>query len=455
MDREVRLTEGSISAAMVKLALPIMANSFVQMAYNFMDMIWLGRVGTKTVAAAGTAGFFTWIGAALLLIPKVAAEVGVAQSYGKEDMKGVKKYIVHTLQLDIVLAIIYSLFLILLRNQLIGFFGLTDSEVVKMSIDYLVIVSLGMIFFFLNPVFAGIFNGFGNSITPFIINSIGLALNIILDPIMIFGFGPFPSMGIKGAALATVISQLIATIIFIKVCRNRIKIFIGLNFLEIPKISFITHIIKLGLPVSLQEFFFSGIAILIAKILAKWGATPIAVQNIGSQIEAISWMTAGGFSTALSAFVGQNYGAKKFDRIKEGYKKAMFIVGIIGVFATCLLIFGARPIFRLFIPNDIEAINEGIIYLKILGISQFFMCIEIATAGAFYGLGKTVPPALVGIVFNILRVPGSLLLSNYTSLGLKGVWWSISMSSVFKGVVLTTWFIIFLKRNEQFKIEKI
>lgn len=455
MDREVRLTEGSISGAMVKLALPIMANSFVQMAYNFMDMIWLGRVGTKTVAAAGTAGFFTWIGAALLLIPKVAAEVGVAQSYGKEDMKGVKKYIVHTLQLDIVLAIIYSLFLILLRNQLIGFFGLTDNEVVKMSIDYLVIVSFGMIFFFLNPVFAGIFNGFGNSLTPFIINSIGLALNIILDPIMIFGFGPFPSMGIKGAALATVISQLIATIIFIKVCRNRIKIFIGLNFLEIPKISFITHIIKLGLPVSLQEFFFSGIAILIAKILAKWGATPIAVQNIGSQIEAISWMTAGGFSTALSAFVGQNYGAKKFDRIKEGYKKAMFIVGIIGVFATCLLIFGARPIFRLFIPNDIEAINEGIIYLKILGISQFFMCIEIATAGAFYGLGKTVPPALVGIVFNILRVPGSLLLSNYTSLGLKGVWWSISMSSVFKGVVLTTWFIIFLKRNEQFKIEKI
>ncbi len=455
MDREVRLTEGSISGAMVKLALPIMANSFVQMAYNFMDMIWLGRVGTKTVAAAGTAGFFTWIGAALLLIPKVAAEVGVAQSYGKEDMKGVKKYIVHTLQLDIVLAIIYSLFLILLRNQLIGFFGITDNEVVKMSIDYLVIVSFGMIFFFLNPVFAGIFNGFGNSLTPFIINSIGLALNIILDPIMIFGFGPFPSMGIKGAALATVISQLIATIIFIKVCRNRIKIFIGLNFLEIPKISFITHIIKLGLPVSLQEFFFSGIAILIAKILAKWGATPIAVQNIGSQIEAISWMTAGGFSTALSAFVGQNYGAKKFDRIKEGYKKAMFIVGIIGVFATCLLIFGARPIFRLFIPNDIEAIKEGIIYLKILGISQFFMCIEIATAGAFYGLGKTVPPALVGIVFNILRVPGSLLLSNYTSLGLKGVWWSISMSSVFKGVVLTTWFIIFLKRNEQFKIEKI
>ncbi|WP_077366987.1 MATE family efflux transporter [Anaerosalibacter sp. Marseille-P3206] len=453
MGREVKLTEGSISGAMIKLALPIMANSFVQMAYNFMDMIWLGRVGTKTVAAAGTAGFFLWIGTALLLIPKVAAEVGVAQSYGREDLDEVKNYIVHTIQLSVVLAIIYSLFLIIFRHQVIGFFGLKDMEVVSMSIEYLVIVSLGMVFFFINPVFAGIFNGFGNSLTPFIINSIGLALNIVLDPILIFGLGPFPKMGIKGAALATIIAQFIATIIFIKVCRNKISLFSGLKLFKIPNSSFIKQIFKLGLPVSLQEFFFSGIAVLIARILAKWGSTPIAVQNIGSQIEAISWMTAGGFSTALSAFVGQNYGANKIDRIKEGYRKAMYIVGIVGIFANCLLIFGAEPIFRLFIPNDIEAIREGVIYLRILGLSQFFMCIEIATSGAFYGLGKTVPPALVGIVFNILRVPGSLILSNYTSLGLKGVWWSISMSSVFKGVVLTTWFIIYLRRNKEFNFE--
>lgn len=450
MAREVNLTEESISKAMVKLALPIMANSFVQMAYNFMDMIWLGRVGTKTVAAAGTAGFFIWIGAALLLIPKIAAEVGVAQCYGKEDMKGVKKFIVHTLQIDVILAILYSIFLIVFRHQVIGFFGLDDAEVVKMSIDYLVIVSLGMIFFFINPVFAGIFNGFGNSLTPFIINSIGLICNIILDPLLIFGFGPIPKMGIKGAALATIIAQFIPTLIFIKVCKDKMLIFSNLNIFKIPDVYFVKHIFKLGLPVSLQELFFSGMAVLIAKILAKWGSTPIAVQNVGSQIEAISWMSAGGFSTALSAFVGQNYGAKKFNRIKEGYKKAIVIVGTIGVFSTCLLMIGATPIFRLFIPDDMEAIREGAKYLRILGISQLFMCIEIATAGAFYGLGNSIPPALVGIVFNVLRIPGALILSNYTSLGLQGVWWSISISSVCKGVVLTIWCILFLRRTKEF-----
>ena len=122
MNREVKLTEGSIMGAMVKLAIPIMANSFVQMAYNFMDMIWLGRVGTKAVAAAGTAGFFTWIGAALLLIPKTAAEVGVAQSYGKGNEDEMKNYIVHTLQLVIAMAAIYSFILIFFRHKLIDFF---------------------------------------------------------------------------------------------------------------------------------------------------------------------------------------------------------------------------------------------------------------------------------------------------------------------------------------------
>ncbi|QQY79981.1 putative MATE family efflux protein [Keratinibaculum paraultunense] len=449
MNREVKLTEGSISRSMIKLALPIIANSFVQMAYNFMDMIWLGRVGTKAVAAAGTAGFFTWIGAAILLIPKVGAEVGVAQSYGKNDMKKVKNYISNTLQLSIILALVYSLFLIYFRENLIGFFGLDDVEVVQMAIDYLAIVAIGMVFFFINPVFAGIFNGFGNSLTPFIINSIGLGLNIVLDPIMIFGLGPFPEMGIKGAALATIISQFIATIIFVKVCKDKPNIFSNLKMFSIPDVQFVKRIFKLGLPVSLQEFFFSIIALLIAKILAKWGPTPIAVQNVGSQIEAISWMTAGGFSTALSAFVGQNYGAKKIGRVKEGYKKTMIMVGVVGIFATCLLIFGATPIFSLFIPEDAEAIKEGTIYLRILGVSQFFMCIEIATAGAFYGLGKSIPPAIVGILCNLFRIPCSLILSNYTSLGLKGIWWSISISSILKGVILTIWFVIVVKRDPE------
>ncbi|HSH35951.1 MATE family efflux transporter [Schnuerera sp.] len=444
MEKNIKLTEGNITSTLVKLALPIMATSFVQMAYNMMDMIWLGRVSTNAVAASGTAGFFTWLGTAILMIPKIGAEVGVAQSYGRDDMKSAKKYVKNTLQLDIFIALIYSLILIVFRHQIIGFFNLGDTEVIQMATDYLVIISFGLVFYFLNPVFSGIYNGSGNSSTPFKINALGLAVNMVLDPFMIMGIGPFPKMGIKGAALATIIAQFAVTAIFIYNNKGK-SLFKDLNIFELPDKEYINTIFKLGLPASLQTGLFASIAMIIARIIAQWGPTPIAVQKVGSQIESISWMTAGGFSTAISAFVGQNYGAGKWGRIKKGYRKGLMIVGTIGVFATCLLIFGASPIFKLFIPYDKEALKIGITYLRILGISQFFMTIEIATQGAFNGLGRTIPPSLVGIIFNALRIPAALILSS-TYLELNGIWWSISISSIFKGVVLTIWYTLLLRK---------
>ena len=202
------------------------------------------------------------------------------------------------------------------------------------------------------------------------------------------------------------------------------------------------------MPPAIQSGIFASIAMIIAKIIAQWGATPIAVQKVGSQIESISWMTAEGFLTALSAFIGQNYGANKFDRIKEGYKKGMMIVGSIGIFATILLFFFAEPVFKMFIPNDPEALRLGVNYLRILSLSQFFMTIEVGTQGAFNGIGKTMPPAVVAIIFNGLRIPAALILSK-TILGLDGVWWSISISSIFKGLLLSLWFISTLKKMER------
>ena len=177
----------------------------------------------------------------------------------------------------------------------------------------------------------------------------------------------------------------------------------------------------------------------ITKIVAGFGPIPVAVQSIGSQIESISWMTSEGFSSAISAFVGQNYGAKLHDRIKDGYYQGLQILGSIGLFATLLLILAAEPLFTIFVPNDPIAIKEGINYLRILGLSQFFMTIEIGTAGAFNGIGRTLPPTIIGVIFNSLRIPTAFLLSQ-TILGILGVWWSISITSIFKGIILFIWF---------------
>ena len=445
MAKCINLTEGSIFNALIKLALPIIGTSFVQMAYNLTDMIWVGRLGAKAVAAVGAAGFFVWLANAIILIPKIGAEVGVAQSVGREDMPEAKRYIRHSLQLIVFLAIAYAAVLIIFRNPLIAFYRLGEPGIEKDAIEYLVIVSLGMVFFTINPVFTAIFNGYGDSRTPFNINVVGLVLNIILDPLLILGIGPFPRMEVKGAAIATVIAQLAVTLIFIAKSKQRPELFQGLHLLKRPDAPHVKGIVKMGFPMALQSGLFTIFAMGTARIIATWGPIPIAVQKVGSQIESLSWMTAGGFQSAMSAFIGQNFGAKKWERVYKGYFVGVGIVSVLGILATGLLLFGAEPVFSIFI-SDLESVSHGVIYLNILGFAQLAMVIEIVTAGAFIGHGKTFPPSVVGIVFNGLRIPGALILSR-TSLGLNGVWWAISISSILKGTVLAIWHLRFLRNN--------
>ncbi|MCG8538647.1 MAG: MATE family efflux transporter [Clostridia bacterium] len=435
------LREGNIFKELIRLAVPIMGTSFLQIAYNMVDMIWIGRIGSSAVAAVGTAGFYTWLSMAFIRISQIGAEVSVAQSIGRDDIKEARSFARSAVQLNFIIALSYAIFVIVFRKQLIGFFNIDDTYVIDMAVNYLGIVALGMVFSFTNLVFSGIFNGAGKSGPPFIINSLGLVINIILDPLLIFGIGPVPGLGAVGAAIATVVAQVIVTIIFLFYINTKTSPLSGIKFFVSLKLTYIKKIIKIGYPVALQNGMFTIFAMFIARIIANWGPIPIAVQRVGSQIESISWMTAYGFSTALSAFVGQNYGAGEWKRIYKGYFTALSIMSVIGIFASLLLILGAGPIFAIFIPKENETIVQGAIYLRILGLSQLFMCIEITTSGAFNGLGKTFPPSLVSIVFTGLRIPAALVLSRPEALGLNGVWWSISLSSVLKGIVLVTWFI--------------
>ncbi len=446
MNKGNDLTKGKIFTSILFLALPIMGTSFVQMAYNLTDMIWIGKIGSDATAAVGTAGFYMWFAMGLIYLCRIGAEVLVAQSVGKKDLKATKEIVQNVLQMIIVFAVISMGVVLIFRHQLMAFFDIKEANVVEMATVYLTIVAFGFIFTFLNPIFTAIFNGYGKSGVPFAINTIGLAFNIVFDPLLIFGVGPFPELGVAGAAIATVLAQLVVTVVFIIYIKANkdIHVFEGLHILNKPDMTRIKKIVKIGLPAGLQSILFTVIAMFIARIIADWGAVAIAVQKVGSQIESVSWMTASGFATATSTFVGQNYGAGKYDRIKYGYRISVIIMGIIGMITTFGLIFFAGPLFKIFIDEPI-ALKEGIIYLQILGISQLFMCIEIVTNGAFNGLGKTVPPAINSIVFNLLRIPLALLLSS-TALSLTGVWWSVTISSIIKGTVIVTMFIFTLSK---------
>ena len=440
------LTKGSIPGQLIRLSLPIMGTSFVQMAYNLTDMIWLGKVGSDSVAAVGVASFFTWFGVSIMLIARIGAEIGVSQSLGSNDRVKARKFAGNAVTVVILLSIAYGFLTYLLAPQLISFFNIENRDVSGAATSYLRIIAIGSILYYSNPTFSGIFNGAGISKLPFRLNATGLIFNLVLDPILIFGIGPFPKMGSDGAGIATIISQGVVFLLFVIKFKKNNGLLEQKWIIGRPCWQYVRKIFSLGTPVAIHSILFASFAMVLARIVSKYGALPIAVQSIGAQIEALSWMTAGGFSTALGVFTGQNFGAGNWARIFKGFWITIGISGTVGILVTFCFLFFGKTIFSVFLTEP-DAIALGILYLQILGISQFFMCIEITTGGAFNGIGRTYPPSIVGISLTAARIPLALFLSQPFLLGMSGVWWSISITSVLKGIVLFSWFIFLIRRH--------
>ena len=444
MNKRTNLLQGSILKALVAMSLPIMATSLLQMAYNMTDMIWIGRVGSNSVAAVGAAGMFVNLSNGICAFLRVGSQVNVAHCYGAGNRERAAHYARNALQMGVILSIVYGAVVCIFRKPFIGFFKFTNAQVIHDAEIYLFIMGAFIIFNFINPICTAVITATGNSKTPFKISTVGLIINLFLDPMLIFGIGFFPEMGVFGAAIATVFAQFIVFLLYLNYMRKDEQVFSKMKFGRALEKDIMADITRIGMPSSIQGVMFTGISMTIGRIIAAWGETAIAVQKVGIQVESISYMAADGFAAATNSFIAQNYGAKQYDRSKKGYTTALKVMLCWGVITTSVLVFLPAPIFSIFI-NEPDVIPLGVDYLRILGYSLLFMCIEILTSGAFSAYGKTLPPSIVSIIFTGMRIPMAILLGK-TSLGLNGVWWSISLSSVFKGVILVTLFILFMRK---------
>lgn len=443
MKTRINLLEGNILPALSALALPIMATSLIQMAYNLIDMIWIGKIGASAVASVGAAGMFMWLSNGLVTLAKMGGQIKVGHALGAQKKEDAASYAQSSIQMGIVFAIGFGILSIVFADEMIGFFQLNSAQVIQDAKLYLMITCGLVIFSFMNQIFTGILTAMGNSRTSFIATGIGLVLNIVLDPLFIFGFGAIPPMGVAGAAIATVLAQLVVMLLFLHTILRDTVLFSNIHILHSYSSQHTMEIFRIGLPSAVQSMLFSGISMVIARLIAGWGDAAVAVQKVGSQIESISWMTAEGYAAALNSFVAQNHGAKNTDRIREGYRLSMIVMLSWGVFCSLVLIVFPQLIFQVFI-QEAEVLPMGVDYLRILGVSQLFMCMEITTAGAFSGLGKTLPPSIVSITLTGARIPMAILLGRW--LGLNGVWWAITISSIGKGIVLLGWFLKDMKR---------
>ena len=435
------LTEGPILRQLFMLAMPIMATSFIQMAYSLTDMAWVGRLGSEAIAAVGSVGILTWMTSSLSLLNKVGSEVSVGQAIGMKDEAAARSFSTHNLTLALMISFVWACILFVFASPIIGIYELKPN-IADDAISYLRIVTTAFPFVFLSATFTGIFNAAGRSKVPFTINAIGLGINMILDPLFIFVF----DWKTNGAALATWLAQAIVFALFVH--QLKFKRILWDDFLFFGKLKrlYTIKIFKIGLPVATLNALFAFANMYLGRIASTVGGhLGLMAMTTGGQIEAITWNSAQGFSTALSAFVAQNYAARQIHRVMKALKSMFIITFVFGMICTCLFIFCGNDIFSIFVPEK-EAYEAGGLFLRIDGYSQLFMMLEITVQGVFYGIGRTVPPAIISVVFNYLRIPLALF---FVSLGwgLAGIWWCVCLTSILKGIIILIWFLAIKKKT--------
>ena len=265
---------------LIRLALPVIATSFMSMAYNFINIIFVGKLGSNSVAAVGSAGFYMNLSWGISALLTVGAGIKVSHAIGEKNLNLAKSYVRSGILAVIVVAIAYYLLIALTRNYLIGLIKLNNPEIEQSSAGYLLQIGLSIPFTFKNLFFTSVFIGYGDSRSPFRINAIAFVLNMILDPLLIFVAG----LGIQGAAIATVLSQALATLLFYrKLNLTEALRPVGVTYRQIH----LKNMVGLGISPAIQRVSFTIIAIMMARIISNWGATAIAVQKVGVQIEAI------------------------------------------------------------------------------------------------------------------------------------------------------------------------
>jgi len=436
------LTNGPIFNKLIKLSLPIMATSFMQMANTLVNMFWLGMLGDEYVAAVGLGAQFLWLAMAFMMMCRIGAEIGVSQNMGQGKLDEAKKYAQNGFILAIVLGVVFTIIVVFARSYLISFFAMDDPRVVEIAEQYLLVVAFSGPFTFAQFVITGVYGGYGNTKIPFYINCFALALNIVLNPIFIFGLG----MGIYGAGLSMVIGS--AANFGLKIWA--MKKYKGRPFQEytiFAKIAWdkMKQILRWGVPVAVESFLFTTMFMIVSRLISsEFGRGAVAAHSVAMNIESLGFMAAGGFASAITAFIGQNFGAKKWARIRSTHRVAMVVMAVYGVFVTITLFSLATPLVSMFLDNP-DYIIIGRDYLRIIGLAQILFCIEGVASGSFRGRGLTYKPSIASISSNVFRVIITYILAA-TVLGINGAWVGIAVTMTMRSVWILTWHFVDMRK---------
>jgi len=437
-NREAIVT-GPILKTILRLAIPPVLGMFMVFARGITDFFWVGKLGPTAQDAITTSMVILWTVYSFMSIVSVGITALVSRYVGAQELDKVRFYIRQAFAMAIMVGLLIGLLGYFGSSGLLEFMDASPATR-GMALPYLRIFFLSALLWTFEETTYAIFRAAGDTKTPMLVGSLAVLINIVLDPLLIFGIGPFPKLGVMGASLATSVAALIgAVIILVLLKRGKAGFDVTSLISWRPDWISIRKIARIGLPISSQEFIFVAVYWFLIKIVHQFGETAGAAMGIGNRMESLSYLTCHGFAIAASTMVGQNLGAKLPERAARcAWGATGLAVGITTVVGLFFIVIPGT-IAGIF-TSDPEVHKIAVDYLIILGISQAAMACEMVLDGSFSGSGNTLPPMLIAIPGAILRVPLAYYLALTLDWGVNGVWWTLTITSLVKAAILIFWF---------------
>ena len=433
------LTEGSLVHGIRNLAVPMLVGAILQNLQSLINLFWVGRLGPTAVAAVAMAGTILMILFPMLMGLSTGTLALVARAVGAHRWDDAGEAASQSIILSAILGVLTGLVGWHYSDHLFRLLG-AEPDVVAAGEAYMRIAMLGSFTGFVLFICSAALQGAGDTVRPMYIMAISNVLNIGLDPLFIFGIGPFPRMGVSGAALASVISQTVAAIAAVHV------LFSGKGHLQIhfsqwkPNLSLSWRILRIGIPGSGQMLSRSLMSAVLMRIVAGCGTATVAAYGTGLRFHMLIMMPAFAFGGAAATMVGQNLGAGRPERSRLAAWIATGIDAVIMAVCAVVLMAFARPLIRAF-NRDPAVVDIGAQYLRTVSPFYVFAALGVVLGRALNGAGDSIAPMIITVLSLWgLQVPLAIVLARIWHPPTDGIWWAINFAMILNGLLTAAWF---------------
>ena len=434
------LLEGPIAKSLLTLALPIVLANVLQAGYQLIDAFWVGRLGGAAVAAVSVSTPVMFLTIALGVGFAVAGSTLIAQYFGAGNKKMVDHVAAQTLLMILMVSVVLGALGYIFTPKILRLMGVAP-DVYQGAVGFMRVSFIGLVFNFFFFMFQSIMRGVGEARLQVYIVLGTVILNFILDPLIIFGWGPLPAMGVKGAAIATVSTQSIAALIGLSVLlRGKYGIHLSWSHFK-PDPAFIKRAFLLGFPASIEQSARALGLTVLTFLIASFGTLTVAAYGVGSNMLQLVIIPAMGLSMSISTLVGQNIGAGNIKRAAEiGKLGALIGFGVLSFLGFIVFIF-APQLVAFFVPGDTAVIESGAKFLHIISLSWGFMAVQLCLTGVLRASGNMMVTMVLALVSQwVLQFPLAYVLSKHTSLGITGLWWSFTATNIIIAVITMLWY---------------